>query len=178
MSRINWKILGSAAAARPFVPALVLLFLLSASAQVQQPTSPNIPGINTQSIPAIRDPLMNLMLAQPKIELFGPLHAVSGFDPPLVQPGEKSIYHITFNALEQTIQLPRRLPAPPALTLEPGAHGQVLQLLGPTMEPRTTFNFRARAYTTGSFTIPQFSLVIGTNHVDVPAATLEVASNF
>src|SRR5207244_964773 len=63
------------------------------------------------------DPLMSLMLSQPRIEIGAPVSAVAWFDPPVVAPGQFSFYRVTFNALEESIDWPAELRAPPKLEL-------------------------------------------------------------
>src|SRR5207302_2044690 len=93
--------------------------------------------------PPVQDPLMSLMLSQPKIDIEGPVTAIATFDPPVVRPGQQVIYRVTFNnALEQSVQWPAKLPSPPGLEVTPGAQGQLLQMTGPTLVPLSTFNSR------------------------------------
>src|ERR1041384_1725455 len=98
--------------------------------------------------PPIRDPLMSLMISQPRIELGAPVTPGASFDPPVVRPGELSLYRVTFNALEESIEWPSQLNSQPRLDLRASGHAQVLQMLGPFMEPRTTFNYRVRSSNT------------------------------
>ena len=129
------------------------------------------------SVPPQQDPLMSLMLSQPKIDITTNVSAVASFDPPIVRPGEQTIYRVTFNALEETIDWPKKLNAPPELQTEPGAHGQIIPILGATQIPFTTFNTRVRASATGDFTMPEFKVQAYGTQVTVPAAQLKVASN-
>ena len=124
-----------------------------------------------------RDPLMSLMISQPRIELGAPVIPTASFDPPVVRPGELSIYRVTFNALEELIEWPSQLNSQPKLELRPGGHAQVLQMLGPFMEPRTTFNYRVRSSETGQFVVPEFTVNVYGKPVTVPAARLEVTSS-
>src|SRR5437899_1175000 len=128
------------------------------------------------SIPPQQDPLMSLMLSQPKVDITTNVTAVAAFDPPVVGPGEQSIYRVTFNALEETIDWPKKLNAPTELQTEPGAHGQIIPMLGPVQVPYTTFNMRVRASTTGDFTIPEFKVQAYGHEVTVPSAQLKVVS--
>src|SRR5689334_8299282 len=64
------------------------------------------------SIPPQQDPLMSLMLSQPKVDITTNVTAGASFDPPVVGPGEETIYRVTFNALEETIDWPKKLSAP------------------------------------------------------------------
>jgi hypothetical protein len=99
---------------------------------------------------------------------------VAAFDPPVVRPNQQSIYRVTFRALEESVEWPKRIPGPAGLDLQPGAHGQLLQLTGPTFIPITSFNTRARAGVPGTFTIPGFVVQIYGKPVTIPPATLQV----
>jgi hypothetical protein len=128
------------------------------------------------SVPPQQDPLMSLMLSQPKVEITTNVTAVASFDPPVVSPGEQTIYRVTFNALEETIDWPKKLNAPSELQTEPGAHGQIIPMLGAVQVPYTSFNTRVRASTTGNFTMPEFKVQAYGSEVTVPAAELKVIS--
>jgi hypothetical protein len=121
-----------------------------------------------------QDPLMTLMLSQPKIDISAPVTATVAFDPPVVGPGEQAIYRVTFNALEQTIVWPEKLVSPPGLEMRPGAHGEILRIGGPTYAPLTTFNYRVRASGPGDFTVPEFTVQVYGQPVRVPAVRLRV----
>lgn len=127
--------------------------------------------------PASQDPLMQLMLAQPKIDVDSPVTAVSGFDPPIVRPGEPSTYRVAINALETAVEWPASIPAPSQLTVRPGAHSQILAMSGPLLVPRTTFNYRVHASATGQISIPEFPFKVNGKTIIVPAAQLEVTTN-
>ena len=57
----------------------------------------------------IMDPLMSLMLSQPRIDITSEVRATAVFDPPVVAPGEVAIYRLTFNGLEESIDLGAKL---------------------------------------------------------------------
>ena len=120
---------------------------------------------------------MNLMLSAPTIDVDSPVEATASFDPPIIRPGESTTYRLAFNALEESVELPNKLPAPPALELRPGAHGQMLHMLGPKLQPRTAFNYRIRPANLGQFTIPEFTITVYGKPVKVPAARLEVTAS-
>lgn len=120
---------------------------------------------------------MSLMLSQPKIEITTNISAVASFDPPIVRPGEQTIYRVTFNALEETIDWPKKLNGPVELQTEAGAHGQIVPILGATQIPFTTFNTRVRASKPGDFTMPEFKVQAYGTQVTVPAAELKVVSD-
>ena len=119
---------------------------------------------------------MSLMVSQPKIEIPAVTKATAAFDPPVVRPGEEAFLRVVFNALEESIEWPTNLAGPPQLEIRPGAHGQILQMTGTSMEPRTAFNYRVRASSPGSFTVPEFVVKVDGKPVTVPAAQLEVVS--
>lgn len=119
---------------------------------------------------------MTLMLSQPKIEISAPVKAAAAFDPPVVGPGQSAIYRVTFNALEQSIEWPENLAAPPGLEMRRGAHGEILRIGGPTYLPLTAFNYPARAARTGEFVMPEFTVRVYGKPVTIPAARLVVVS--
>ncbi len=123
-----------------------------------------------------RDPLMSLMISQPKLEVPAVTTATAAFDPPIVRPGQQSFLRVAFNALEESIEWPTNLAGPPQLELRPGAHGQLLQIIGAHFEPRAAFNTRVRAASTGSFTVPAFVVKVDGKPVTVPAARLTVVA--
>jgi hypothetical protein len=119
---------------------------------------------------------MQLMLSQPKIDMDSPVVPVATFDPPVVRPGDTTIYRVTLNALETGVEWPDKIPAPQQLSWRQSAHGQILSMSGPLLTPRTTFNYRVRPSETGQFTIPEFTVKANGKSVAVPAARLEVAA--
>jgi hypothetical protein len=123
-----------------------------------------------------QDPLITLMLAQPRIEIGLPVTAVSWFDPSVVRPGQLSFYRVTFNALEESIDWPAEFAGPEKLALRPGARGQILQPTGTTTEPRTTFSYRAYPTEPGEIVVPAFTVQVYGKAITVPAARLKVAS--
>src|SRR5260370_30269509 len=109
-----------------------------------------------QTVPPQQDPLINLMLSQPPIELNGPVVATASFDPPVIAPGQQSIYRVTFNALGASIQWPAELPADPNLGIQRSAEGEVLQVTAGAMVPTTSFNYRVHPTGVGGFVVTQF----------------------
>src|SRR5262249_3803416 len=122
-----------------------------------------------------QDPLMQLMMSQPPVDLTSPVTPTAVFDPPVVRPGEQAIYRVTFNALEESIDWPDHIQAPAELELRPGARAQTLQNAGSIIKPFTLFNTRVRASSAGLFTVPEFVVQVNSNQVTVPAARLEVS---
>jgi hypothetical protein len=119
---------------------------------------------------------MSLMTSQPQIAIAAEPKATAAFDPPVVRPGEQSIFRVVFNALEESIEWPGKITAPPQLEIHPGARGEILQMTGASLEPRTSFNHRVRAASEGVFTVPEFVVNVYGKPVTVPAAQLEVAA--
>jgi len=124
-----------------------------------------------------QDPLMTLLLSQPKIEIGSAVTAIAWFDPPVVRPGQLSFYRVTFNALEESIEWPKEIAAAPKLELRPGARGQFFQPTGSGTEPRTTFSYRAKTFEPGETTIPAFTVQVYGKRISVPAARLQVDAN-
>jgi hypothetical protein len=116
------------------------------------------------------------MLSQPPIDVVPRVSPTASFDPPVVRPGETTIYRVTFNALEESIEWPINLAAPPQLKLRRGAHAQMLEMAGTNLQPHTTFNYQARASEIGQFTIPEYTVAVYGKPLTVPAAQLEVSA--
>src|SRR5262245_28526409 len=123
-----------------------------------------------------QDPLITLMLAQPRIEIGLPVTAVSWFEPPVVRPGQLSFYRVSFNALEESIDWPADFTGPDKLPLRVGARGQILQPTGTATEPRTTFSYRAYPTEPGEIVVPPFTVQVYGKSITVPAARLKIAS--
>lgn len=119
---------------------------------------------------------MALMAAQPKLAVPGVPTATASFDPPVVRPGELTFLRVVLNALEESIEWPTNVAAPPQLEIRPGAHGQIFRMTGTNMEPRTAFNFRVRANSLGLFAVPEFVVKVNGHPVTVPSARLQVVS--
>jgi hypothetical protein len=122
---------------------------------------------------AATNPLMQLMVRQPPIDISSPVNATASFDPPLVRVGDKALYRITFNAIEASIQLPPLPQSPRGLTLRQSAQGQILQATTNAFLPFTTFNFEAHTSRAGFFTIPAFYALVYGRPVLVPETILE-----
>ncbi len=123
------------------------------------------------------DPLFQLMLTQPSIEVVTNPVAVAGFEPPVVRPGELSTYRVSVNALDESVQLPVQIAAPPGLQVRQSARGQVLLMAGNRLVPQTTINHHARASAAGDFTVAPFTVQVYGKPVTVPAARLVVVSS-
>ncbi len=148
------------------------LFVLLAALSSRGNLSVQTPAANP---PPPQDPLISLMMAQPKIENGGPVQAIVSLDPPVTTAGVASDYRVTFNALEESISWPANKPAAPGVTFEPGAHGQIFQPNNGTLQPRTTFIFHARAAAPGVVTVPEFTVEVEGKTVTVPAAKIDVS---
>jgi len=151
---------------------LIPLILFLCSVVTDQPAI-----AQTNAAPASPDPLMSLMLTQPKIDLNTPVIATAVFDPPIVRPGEESIYRVAFNALEESVEWPGRVAGPAGLEIKAGAHGQMLAMGGALLQPRTGFNSWVRANRAGEYTIASFKVTVYGKLITVPAATLTVTAS-
>jgi hypothetical protein len=124
--------------------------------------------------------LMQLMMSQPHADINVPVTATSSFDPPIVRPGEKSVYRVTFNATSDassvTVKWPDPMPAPSPLKLRQTVGGHNVQALGGAIQMFSTFNFDARSAEAGAFTVPEYTVEVYGKPVTVPAAQLEVNS--
>ncbi len=123
------------------------------------------------------DPLMQLMLTQPSIEVSTNVEVVAVFDPPVVGVGEKSTYRVTINAISDSIKWPDDIYAPGELTLKQSARGQMLQPAGAALKPTTSINHHVLANAPGEFTIPEFKVKVYGRNITVPAARLVVSTN-
>lgn len=132
--------------------------------------------IPTNYAPPRVDPLLNLMMTQPPIDVVSSVAAEAEFDPPVVQVGGDAVYRVMLNSLEESVQFPTGVPAPDALHLRKGASGHFLQSGGGRITPRATFLFHARPTTPGQFTIPAFVVTAYGQPVTVPATTLRVVT--
>ena len=166
ISRIT-RIKSVKSAVDTLLPVVVCLFIFAGFESPAQSPAP----VRTQ------DPLMSLMLSQPKIDVDSPVMPLVSFDPPVVKPGESSTYRVSLNALETAIEWPDQLPAPAGLRFRPAAHGQVLSMSGPLLVPRTTFNYRVRSARTGEFIMPEFTLKVNGKAVAIPPARLDVVES-
>jgi len=126
------------------------------------------------SPPAPVNNLIQLMMSQPPVDISTPVSATTSFDPPLVQPGEKSVFRVTLNATDASIHWPDEISAPPQLKLRRGASGEIMQPVGGMIRPMTTLNYEVRASATGQFTLPEFVVDVYGKPVVVPATQLEV----
>jgi hypothetical protein len=129
---------------------------------------------SAQTQPAQPDPLMSLMMAQPKVDFNAPVIAVPMLEPSVIRPGAESIYRVTLNAMQDSIVWPTNIAAP-GLQIRPTASEQLLQMTPTQMEPRTTFNHRVRAEKPGIYTIPEFTVQVYGKAVKVPSIAVEVS---
>ncbi|HEX7571005.1 MAG TPA: BatD family protein, partial [Verrucomicrobiae bacterium] len=121
------------------------------------------------------NPQLQLILAQPLVDITTPVTATASFDPPVVGVGEKAVYRVTFSALEASLRWPPKIPAPAGLNMTPSAQGQTMQVIGNTYRPLTSVNYHAHAGRPGFFTMPAFWVEVYGKPVLVPEARLEVA---
>jgi hypothetical protein len=129
---------------------------------------------------ASADQLMQIMMSQPHMDISTQVTATVSFDPPIVRPGEKSVYRVTFNATSDassvSVKWPEPMPAPPPLKLRLTAGGHDAQMAGGAIQMFSTFNFDARSAAAGTFAVPEYTVEVYGKQVTVPAAQLEVNS--
>jgi hypothetical protein len=124
------------------------------------------------------DPLLQLMMSQPAVDIQSPVVARAAFDPPVIRAGGETVYRVTLNAMRDSItQWPDELIAPAQLQMKPGARGQILQLAGNAYQPLTIVNYRVRATAAGSFLVPQFLVDVYGKPVTVPGVRLQVVED-
>ena len=133
--------------------------------------------ISAQSPAPTPDPLMQLMLTQPSIEVSTNVEIQAVFDPPTTGVGEKTTYRVTINAISDSIKWPEDIYAPGELTLKQSARGQMLQPAGVALKPTTSINHHVHANAPGEFTIPEFKVKVYGRNITVPAARLLVSTN-
>ncbi len=146
-----------------FWPLLLAPFSLGAQAPPQIP-----PNVAAQI----------MMVPQPMVDSsqFETVSATAEFDPPVVRPGEKTIYRAAVNATQNSIGWPDALFAPPELRPGPATRGQLTQPDGTPFHPLTEFAYAFTAATAGRFTISNFVISAGGGSVEVPAASVDVAA--
>lgn len=147
-----------------FLPLLLAPFSLSAQAPPQIP--PNVAA----QIVMVPQPLVNP-------SQFETVSATAEFDPPVVQPGEKTIYRVAVNATQNSIAWPDEIFAPPELRPGPATRGQLTQPDGTPFHPLTEFSYEFTAATAGRFTISNFVISASGRSVEVPAASVDVSAD-
>lgn len=123
-----------------------------------------------------QDPLLQLMMSQPSIDISTNVEVFAVFDPPVIGLGEKSTYRVTINAVSDSIKWPEDIYAPMELTLKQSARGQIFQSVKNQLKPVTTINHHVSASKVGEYTIPAFRVKVYGRNIVVPAARLEVLS--
>lgn len=141
----------------------------------RQTSNPTATGVPPAVVPPSADPLANLMMSQPPIDVESPVVPQAEFDPPLAPLGGRVTYRLTLNAMSDSIKLPEKLPAPPGLELTQTERGQIYTFGGPRYQPRTTVNYRANAQAVGTYVMPSFVVTAYNKTVTVPEARLVVA---
>ncbi|MSU57198.1 MAG: hypothetical protein EXS35_03280 [Pedosphaera sp.] len=142
-----------------FAAAMVFGAVLLVRAQNPSPTESNT--------------MMQLMMSQAPVDISSPVVVTATFDPPVVRPGELSVYRITLNATEAAIKLPAQIRVPKELTVRPTSQGQSLHAANGMIRPMTTFNHAARASRPGFYGVPAFYIEVYGKAVVVPEAQLE-----
>jgi hypothetical protein len=110
------------------------------------------------------------MLSQPGIDTESPVIPQAEFDPPVAIVGRPVTYRLIFNAMNEAIRLPEKLPAPPGLVLTPSARGQTYGHGGAKLLPRTTINYRVLANAVGTYVMPSLVVTVYNKAVTIPSA--------
>jgi len=157
---VGYRMLASGCFVRSLVMLFAAILIIPTTAQLTR--APRL------------DPLNQLMVTQPSIEIASNVVAVASFDPPVIRVGEITTYRVTFNALDESIVWPEEIPAPLQLELRQSARGQIFQHANNQLKPYTTINHHVRVSRVGSFTIPEFTVEVYGKRITVPTARLEV----
>ena len=120
--------------------------------------------------------LLQLQGAQPPVDVSSPATATALFDPPVVRAGEKTFYRVNVDASEASIRWPEEISAAPELKFGAGVRGQMVQTLNGSFRPLTSFVHEVQPTATGRFTVTNFSVGVGGNLLEIPAATLDVVA--
>lgn len=142
---------------------LVAPFLLRAQAQPHSPPAIQFPG-----------GLVQLQVAQPRVDVTTPVTASAWFDPPVARLGDKIFYRVSVDATESSVEWPDQLPAPERLKLGGRATGMITEMQANSFRPLTEFVYEALPAAAGVFAITNFSVNVSGVRVEIPAASLEV----
>ncbi len=120
-----------------------------------------------------------VMVPQPKADTsqLDNVTATSRFDPPIVRPGEKTFYRVTFNATQNSIAWPDEITAPPELQFGAAARGQLMQPDGVRFQPLTEFVYEVTGAAAGYFTVSNFVVSVGGRSVEIPATSVDVTAD-
>ncbi len=118
--------------------------------------------------------LAQLQVAQPLVDVSSPATATAEFDPPVVRAGEKTFYHVSVGATQNSIEWPAEISAPAELNFGAAARGEVTRLDGSRFRPLTAFAYEVTTSVTGHFTVSNFVVTAGEQRVEIPAASLDV----
>jgi hypothetical protein len=120
----------------------------------------------------------SMVASAASFDMDSPVVARTEFDPPVAAPGGRVIYRITVTALDESLEIPAKFPVPEGLELRAGGRGQTyVPTSGRKFCPETTVIFHAVAPTNGSCTMPAFQAMAYGKPIQIPAATLTVASD-
>ncbi|MCU0771931.1 MAG: BatD family protein [Verrucomicrobia bacterium] len=120
------------------------------------------------------DPLSAYMVAQPPVDTTSPLAPSVEFEPPVITNGQSTVYRVVLNALRQAVEWPESIPLPDGCTVREGASGELLQTVGGAVIPHTSFLYHLTPSSTGTFTLPAYSIRARGETVQIPAATFTV----
>lgn len=148
--------------------AATVLFVLGCAACLAQTNGPN-------TAPPV-DPLLQLMISQPSIDVSTNVEIAAVFDPPVVRPGDRAVWRVTINALTDSVEWPGAVPFPPGLVATQSARGLIFIPAEGKLKPQTGINYHVRPDAEGSFTVSAFDIQVYGRTVQVPASKLEVSS--
>ncbi len=137
--------------------------------------------LRAQSPPQISADAAAQMIMQPQPAVDNSrlenVSARAEFDPPVVRPGEKTLYRVSINATENSILWPGKIPLPPELRPGSAARGQLTQPDGVPFHPLTEFIQEVAPVAAGRFTVSNFVVSVGGRGVKIPAATLDARAD-
>ena len=136
-----------------------------------------LPFLSARSQSPTPDQLNQIVRSQPSVDVSAPVKVTASFDPPVIRPGEKCFYRVTFDATEVSVKLPDKIPVPTPLNLQRSVSGQCTTAAGGILRLLSTFNFSAQANAPGSYTVPAFNSEVYGRPVTVPPAQLVVSSD-
>ena len=126
-------------------------------------TPPQIP-------PAIQ---AQLQVQQPAVDITSPVTATAAFDSPVARVGERTFYRVSVDATESSITWPAEIAAPTELKFGAHVRAQLTQLQAGRFRPLTSFVYEVEPSVAGHFTVPNFTVTVSGEPVEIPAASLD-----
>ncbi len=135
--------------------------------------------LSAQTPPQISPEVAAQLIMNPQLPVdnsqLGNVSVTAEFDAPAVAPGAKTFYRVTINATQNTIRWPDEISLPAELRLVHAARGQLAQADGTPFHPVTQFIYEVTPTITGRFVVKNFMVLVGSQTVEIPAATLDVS---